>query len=214
MKSFTKVLGILWTGLDGFRKVLHLIVLLLIFMLVLVALSPRVPIVPGSTALVIAPQGALVEQLSGDPFERAVAEAYGQGTAETLVRDLTDAIEAAQKDQRIKTLVLDLTNMSGGGIAKLEEVATAVRKFRAAGKKAIALGESYDHNQYYLAANADDIYLDPQGMVLIEGYGYYRTFLKGAIDKLAVDVNIFKAGKYKSFTDQYSRTEMSEQEKE
>jgi len=214
MKAIAKFFRAAWLALDGLRKALHLIVLLVFFALLIVVVSPSSPIVPDKAALVIAPQGALVEQLSGDPFERAVAEAYGQGTAETLVRDLTDAIEAAQKDQRIKTLVLDLGNMSGGGIAKLEEVAIAVRKFRAAGKKVIALGESYDQNQYYLAATADEIYLDPQGMVLIEGYGYYRTFLKGAIDKLAVDVNIFKAGKYKSFTDQYSRSEMSEQERE
>ena len=214
MKSFTKVLGILWTGLDGLRKVLHLIVLLLLFMLLLVAVSPRVPLVPSSTALVIAPQGALVEQLSGDPLERAIAEAYGQGTAETLVRDVVDAIEAAAEDQRVKALVLDLGGMSGGGISKLEEIAVAVRQFKAKGKKVIALGEGYDQSQYYLAANADEIYLDPQGLVLIQGFGYYRMFLKGVIDKLAVDVNIFRAGKFKSFTDQYSRSDMSEQERE
>jgi len=214
MKSFTKVLGYLWTGLDGFRKVLHLIVLLLIFLLVLVALSPRVPIVPGSTALVVAPQGALVEQLSGDPLERAIAEAYGQGTAETLVRDVVDAIQAATEDTRVKALVLDLGGMAGGGISKLEEIAGAVREFKGKGKPVIALGEGYDQAQYYLAANANEIYLDPQGLVMIQGFGYYRMFLKGVIDKLAVDVNIFRAGKFKSFTDQYSRSDMSEQERE
>jgi protease-4 len=111
-------------------------------------------------------------------------------------------------------LVLDLGGMSGGGIAKLEELAAAVREFRATGKRVVALGEGYDQSQYYLAANADDVFLDPQGFVFIEGYGYYRTFLKGAIDKLAVDVNIFRAGKFKSFTDQYSRSDMSETERE
>lgn len=214
MKLIATFFGFAWRALDALRRVLHLIVLLVIFGLLVIAVSPRSPVVPSKAALVIAPQGALVEQLSGDPFERAIAEAYGRATAETLVRDLTDAIEAAQKDQRIKILVLDLGDMTGGGVAKLEEVAMALRKFRAAGKKVIALGESYDQSQYYLAANADEIYLDPQGIVLIEGYSYYRTFLKGAIDKLAVDVNIFKAGKYKSYTDQYSRTAMSDQERE
>jgi len=214
MKSFVKVLSIIWRGLDGFRKVLHLLVLLLIFSLILVAVSPRIPIVPRTAALVVAPQGALVEQLSGDPFERALAEAYGQGNPETLVRDVIDAIEAAGKDDRIKALVLDLGSMAGGGIAKLEEVAVALRKFKGSGKPVIALGEGYDQGQYYLAASADEIYLDPQGLVLIQGFGYYRMFLKGVIDKLAVDVNIFRAGKFKSFTDQYSRSDMSEQERE
>jgi len=214
MKSLTAMFGFLWRLLDSVRKVLHLIVLLVLFGVVIVVLSPRIPIVPQSAALVIAPQGALVEQLAGDPLQRAFAEASGQGNAETLVRDLVDAIEAAKKDDRIKVLVLDLGNMAGGGIAKLEEVATAVRDFRSSGKRVIALGEGYDQSQYYLAANADDIYLDPQGMILIEGYGYFRTFLKGLIDKLEVDVNIFKAGTFKSFTDQYSRADMSEQDRE
>ncbi len=214
MKTIVKFFRFLWRSLDVLRRGLHLIVLLLVFGVLIVLVSPRVPVVPEKAALVVAPQGALVEQLSGQPFERAVAEAYGRGTAETLVRDLVDSIEAAQKDRRIQVLVLDLGSMAGGGVAKLEEVAMAVRKFRAAGKKVIAVGEAYDQSQYYLAANADEIYLDPQGMVLIEGFGYYRTFLKGAIDKLGIDINIFKAGKYKSFTDQFSRSEMSEQERE
>ena len=214
MKAIATIFAFLWRALDALRKVLHLIVLLVVFGVVVALLSPSIPIVPTSAALVIAPQGALVEQLSGDPFERVVAEAYGSGHAETLVRDLVEAIEAAKKDARIKVLVLDLGGMSGGGIAKLEELATAVRDFRSTGKRVVALGEGYDQAQYYLAANADDVFLDPQGFIFIEGYGYYRTFLKGAIDKLAVDVNIFRAGKFKSFTDQYSRSDMSDTERE
>jgi protease IV len=214
MKSITAFFAFIWRLLDGLRKVMHLIVLLVIFLLLAVAVSPNIPIVPHKAALVLAPQGALVEQLAGNPLDRAVAEIYGQERPETLVRDLVDAIEAAKSDKRIEMLVLDLGSMAGGGVAKLEEVAAAVRDFRTSGKKVVALGEGYDQSQYYLAAQADEIYLDPQGLVLIEGYGYYRTFLKGVIDKLAVDVNIFRAGKFKSYTDQFSRSDMSEQEEE
>jgi protease IV len=214
MKTIASIFSFLWRALDGLRKVLHLIVLLVVFAVLIAVLSPSIPIVPQSAALVIAPQGALVEQLTGDPLERAVAEVYGTGNAETLVRDLVEAVEAARKDPRIKALVLDLGAMSGGGIAKLEELASAVREFRASGKRVIAIGEGYDQSQYYVAANADDVFLDPQGVVFIEGYGYYRPFLKGVIDKLAVDVNVFRAGKFKSYTDVFSRSNMSEEERE
>ena len=214
MKAIAGILGFIWRGLDGLRKVLHLIVLLVLFILVGAALSPSIPIIPSKAALVLAPQGALVEQLSGDPFERAVAEAYGQGRPETLLRDLVDVVDAAAKDKRIELMVLDVSSMSGGGIAKMEELAQAIQRFRAAGKKVYAFSENYDQAQYYLAAQADEIYLDPHGLVLIEGFGYYRTFLKGVIDKLSVDVNVFKAGKFKSFTDQFSRSDMSEQEEQ
>ena len=214
MKAIAKFFSYIWRGLDGLRKVLHLIVLLALFLIIAAALSPNIPIIPAKSALVIAPQGAIVEQLAGDPFERAVSEVYGQNRPETLLRDLVDAIDAARDDKRIELIVLDLSNLAGGGIAKMDEFAQALQRFRASGKKVYAYGESYDQAQYYVAANADEIYLDPQGLVLIEGFGYYRTFLKGVIDKLAVDVNIFKAGKFKSFTDQFSRSDMSEQEEQ
>ena len=214
MKALATFFGFVWRVLDTLRKVMHLIVLLVLFLGIAAALSPSIPLVPHKTALVIAPQGTLVEQLAGDPFDRAVAALYGQQRAETLVRDLTDAIEAAKTDKRVEVLVLDLGHMAGGGVAKLEEVAAAIRDFRTSGKKVYAFGEGFDQAQYYLAAQADKIYLDPQGLVLIDGFGYYRTFLKGLIDKLAIDVNVFRAGKFKSYTDQFSRSDMSETEEE
>jgi protease-4 len=214
MKTLASIFGFVWRVLDALRKVMHLIVLLVLFLGLAAALSPSIPIVPHKTALVIAPQGALVEQLAGDPFDRAVAELYGQQRAETLVRDLTDAIEAAKTDKRVEALVLDVGSMAGGGVAKLEEVARAVRDFRTSGKKVYAYGEGFDQAQYYLAAHADEVYLDPQGLILIDGFGYYRTFLKGLIDKLAVDVNVFRAGKFKSYTDQFSRSDMADTEEE
>ncbi|HKQ15988.1 MAG TPA: signal peptide peptidase SppA [Steroidobacteraceae bacterium] len=214
MKALATFFGFIWRVLDTLRKVLHLIVLLVLFLGLGAALSPSIPIVPHKTALVIAPQGTLVEQLAGDPFDRAVAALYGQQRAETLVRDLTDAIAAAKTDKRVEVLVLDLGHMAGGGVAKLEEVAAAIRDFRTSGKKVYAFGEGFDQAQYYIAAQADKIYLDPQGLVLIDGFGYYRTFLKGLIDKLAIDVNVFKAGKFKSYTDQFSRSDMAETEEE
>ena len=214
MKALATFFGFVWRVLDGLRKVMHLIVLLVLFLGIGAALSPAIPIVAHKTALVIAPQGALVEQLAGNPFDRAIAELYGQQRAETLVRDLTDAIEAAKTDKRVAALVLDLGHMAGGGVAKLEEVAAAIRDFRTSGKKVFAYGEGFDQAQYYLAAQADEIYLDPQGLVLIDGFGYYRTFLKGLIDKLQIDVNVFKAGKFKSYTDQFSRSDMAETEEE
>ena len=214
MKPVARFFSFVWRALDAMRKVLHLVLLLFLFALIVVALSPRIPAIPRQAALVIAPQGALVEQLAGDPVERAIAELYGRDRPETLVRDLVDAIGAAKTDDRIQALVLDLRAMAGGGLAKLEEVAVAIRDFRESGKKVVAYGAAFDQAQYYIAANADEIYLDPHGLVLIQGYGYYRTFLKGIIDKLAIDVNVFRAGEFKSYTEQFSRTDMSPEDRE
>jgi protease IV len=214
MKAILRFFHLVWQALDGVRKALHLFLLLLLFGILFAALAPHVPLVPSKAVLVIDPQGALVEQTTGGPVDRAIAEAYGRAQSETLLRDVVESIDIAKTDNRIQAILLDLGNMSGGGLTKLDEIARALKSFRESGKPVIAFGESYEQSHYYLAAHADEIYLDPHGMVYIDGFGYYRMFLKDAIDKLGVDVNVFRAGKFKSYTDQFSRSDMSAQERE
>jgi protease-4 len=204
----------LWRGLDGLRKALHLIVLLAIFALVVGLLRAGVPRIPARAALLIAPQGELVEQLSGDPVERAVEQARGEGHAETLLWDLTDSIHAAAGDKRIPVLALDLDKFAGATQVTLEELANALREFRASGKKVIAYGTEFTQERYYLAAQADEIYVDPMGFVLLDGYERYRTYLKDALDKLGVDINVFRVGAFKSAVETYTRTSMSPEDRE
>ncbi len=206
--------ALVWRMLDGVRRVLHLILLLIIFGFVLAALHTSVPSVPKSAALVIAPEGELVEQLSSDPLRRAIGQASGGPAPETLLRDVIDAIESAKTDSRIKLIVLDLGNLSSSGLSKLQEIGAALRDFRTAGKRVVAVGDSLDQSQYYLAAQAGEVYLDPLGLVYIDGFSYYRMYLKDAIDKLGVDVNVFRAGTFKSYTDQFSRSDMAPSERE
>ena len=206
--------GLVWRILDGVRRVLHLALMLVIFGFVLAALHTSIPIVPRSAALVISPQGELVEQLSGDSVRRALGEASGGPDPETLLRDVTEAIAAAKTDSRIKLIVLDLDQMDAAGLSKLQEVGAALRDFRASGKRVIAMGDSYSQIQYYLAAQAGEVYLDPMGEVSVHGFSYYRMYYKDAIDKLQIDSNVFKAGTFKSYTDQFSRSDMAPSERE
>ena len=206
--------GLVWRILEGIRRVLHLVLLLVIFGFVLAALHTSIPIVPHSAALVIAPEGEIVEQLASDPVRRAFGQASGGPAPETLLRDMTDAIAAAKSDERIKLIVLDLGKLDSSGLSKLQEIGAALREFRAAGKRVVTAADSMDQTQYYLAAQAGEVYLDPMGLVYLDGFSYYRMFLKDAIDKLGVDVNVFRAGTYKSFTDQFSRSDMAPSERE
>ncbi len=207
-------LALVWRMLEGVRKVLHLILLLVIFGFVLAALHTSIPSVPRTAALVIAPEGELVEQLSSDPLRRAFGQASGGPAPETLLRDVIDAVGSAKSDPRIKLIVLDLGNLNSSGLSKLQEIGAALRDFRSAGKRVVAAADSLDQTQYYLAAQADEVYLDPLGLVYVDGFSYYRMFLKDAIDKLGVDVNVFRAGTFKSFTDQFSRSDMAPSERE
>ena len=206
--------GLVWRILEGVRRVLHLILLLVIFGFILAALHTSIPTVPRSAALVLAPEGELVEQLATDPVRRAFGQASGGPAPETLLKDVIDAIQMAKGDSRIKLIVLELGNLGPSGLSKLQEIGSALREFRAAGKRVVAAADSMDQTQYYLAAQAGEVYLDPLGLVYVDGFSYYRMYLKDAIDKLGVDVNVFKAGTFKSYTDQFSRSDMAPSERE
>lgn len=209
-----KFFRILVAGLEGLRKTLHLLLLVALFGVVIGALRGSIPSIPDEAALVLRPEGAIVEQVSGDPLQRALAEARGAGRDETLLRDLTEAIHAARDDDRIKTLVIDFDAMGGAGQPTLDEFSRAIKKFRESGKTVIARGTYYSRDTYYVAAHADEIYLDPMGLVVLEGYERYRNYYKDALDTLGIDVNVFRVGSYKSAVEPYIRNDMSPEDRE
>jgi protease-4 len=194
--------------------VLHLLLLLFIAGLLFALFRQALPRLPERGALVIRPSGELTEQLAGEPVARALSEAQGRGAPQTLLWDLTRAIRAAARDQRIQALLIETDDLSGAGQVKLEELAAAIAEFRRAGKKVVAHGSYFLQNQYYLAAQADEVYLDPFGFVLLDGYGRYRMFFKDALDKLAVDVHLIRAGKFKSADEPFVRRDMSAEDKQ
>ena len=157
------------------------------------------------TTLVIAPEGRLVEQFSADPVSRALAKAVGDNGAEEIqLRDLLRVIESAKEDKKIERVVLELDKLQPSGFASLREVAAALQDLRASGKQLVAYSESMGQSQYLLAAQADEVYLDPMGSVVLEGLGRYRQYFRtGLQDKLGVDVHLFKVGEYKSAAEPY-----------
>ncbi len=208
--------GLLRT-IDGLRRlILNLLVFGLLALLVAAALAGR-PKVPSGAALVLKPQGTIVEQLAGgDPVQRLVSETLGAGAApkETLLKDLVDAIRAAKDDERIKAIFLDLDAMGGSGMTKLEDLRTALLDFRKSGKKVVAYADSYGQAQYDLAAQADEVFLHPDGYLLLQGFGRWRNYYKDGLDRLGVEVHVFRVGEYKSFAEPFLRNDMSPEARE
>jgi len=157
-----------------------------------------------------------VEQFTADPATRALAKALGDKSAEEVqLRDLLRAIEAAQKDEKIERMLLRVDQLQPTGYASLREVAAALAKFRASGKQIVAFGENVSQTQYLLAAQADEVYLDPMGSLVLEGLGRYRQYYReGLQDKLGVDVHLFKVGEYKSAAEPYILDAASKEAKE
>jgi protease-4 len=172
--------------------------------------------VPEGAALVLAPEGEIVEQLSYVPpavllLREGVEEEVKE---ETLLRDLIDAIELAREDERIGALVLDLDQLTRAGLSKLQEIGAALERFRESGKPVVASGDFFTQGQYYLAAHASEVYLHPMGGVLLYGYGTYPTYMKSALERLLVRVHAFKVGSYKTALEPFLRDDMSDEARE
>ncbi|MGH8053956.1 MAG: signal peptide peptidase SppA [Stenotrophomonas sp.] len=193
-----------------------LLLLLMVFVAAMGMSASSTKVLQDRTTLVIAPEGRLVEQFSTDPVSRALGKALGDSNAEELqLRDLIRAIEAAKDDKKIERVVLNLDKLQPSGFASMREVATALQELRAAKKQVVAYSENLSQSQYLLAAQADEVYLDPMGSLLLEGLGRYRQYFRtGLQEKLGVDVHLFKVGEFKSAAEPYVLDAASPQAKE
>ncbi len=169
--------------------------------------------VPNGAALRLTLNGHVVEQKSvTDPL--TALQAGGALPPEVVLRELIETIDTAAKDDRIKALTIETGPFFAALPAHLESVGAALKRFKASGKPIIARSEYYTNSSYYLAAHADEILVDPMGAVGVTGFASYQPYLKGALDKFKVDVNIFKVGKYKNAIEPYSRADMSTESRE
>lgn len=214
----------LWQAIDLMRKIfVNLLFIAVVFGFFFFALlimgmaaaaggegGDGVIVVPDSTALVLRPQGRVVEQLSGDPVDRAIQRAMGEEVPEALLKDLVDAVREAKDDKRVKVLFLDLNQLLGAGLTKLEDLRAAIYDFKESGKPVIAAADSYDMARYHLASSADEIYLHEMGGVFLEGYGRYPTYYKKGLDMYGIDWHVFHVGTHKTAVEPFLREDMSD----
>jgi protease-4 len=207
---FGRLLHFVWSFVVGIYKFIAVLFFILIVGLVWMAFQGGPPPkVDNNVALVIAPSGALVEQLDNEPGRAFLEDISGDQPSQTLLRDLIEALEEGANDSRIKLAVLKLDGLTSAGLPQLEELSEAIHKFRDAGKKVVAYAPSYEQEHYYLAAQADEVVLDPMGSVSVEGYSSYNNYFKDALDKLGVQINVFRVGEYKSAVEPFTRNDMS-----
>ncbi len=204
-----------FAGIFNILSNIQKILLTVFFWFVVVAvaalfITSRPPGVPDKAALVLNPDGNIVEQLSGSPI--SIFKRYGK--KEVLLKNLLDAVNKARDDKRIQALVLKTDLMGNVGMSKLLDLKSALADFKKTGKKIIAIGDEYSQSGYFLAAQADEIYLNPMGMVMLKGFGTFSNFYKDGLDKFDVDVHVFRVGKYKSAVEPFLRNSMSDDAKE
>jgi len=148
-----------------------------------------------------------VEKLFGDSVDPDAAE------SETALQDILDIIDNAAGDDRIVALLLNLKHMDNAGLNQLQTIGQALVNFKKTGKTITAAEDYYSQSQYYLASYADKIFLNPMGAVDIHGFGVYRLYFREAMEKLAINYNIFKVGTYKSALEPFTRDNMSPEDR-
>lgn len=129
------------------------------------------------------------------------------------LNDILKSLEKASNDPKIKGIYLDLSTVKSGG-EFLEEIRTALLKFKESEKFIIAYGESYSQNAYYLGSVADKVYLNPEGSIDFKGISAEVTFFKEMIDKIDAEMQIIRHGKYKSAVEPFMLDKMSSENRE
>ena len=152
------------------------------------------------------------DRTSNNPFENIDFSTFE--THENLGLDLIlKNIAKAKDDDKIKGIYLDLTSMNTG-MASIEEIRNALKDFKKSGKWIVSYSEVYTQSTYYLASLSDKIYLNPAGLVEMRGLSTQLIFFKNALEKLEVEMQIIRHGKFKSAVEPYMLEKMSDSNRE
>ena len=210
-----RVFSALWNGVTRVRVALSNILFLLLIAVIYFAYSGGAPEpLPERAALLLNLTGTVVDEKSRvQPLQAFMGEP-SPADHEVLLRDVIESIEYAKLDPAISSLVMELDQLVYVGISKAQEIVRALESFRESGKPIVAVGDYYSQDQYLLASHADQVIVHPLGGVALEGFSSYRNYFREALEKLSVNVHVFRAGEHKSAMEPFLRDDMSPGEKE
>ena len=172
--------------------------------------EPQAKPIPESAILKIDFKESILDAPSKNPFNIDIATM--QPISSLTLFDALQAIEAAEVDERIKGIYINVTGTGVVTADLLEELREAISHFKQSGKFVVAYSEVYSQWLYYLSSVADKIYMQPEGSFQLTGLSLSSMFYKGLIDKLGVEVDILRPSvcKYKSAVEPFFLDKMSD----
>jgi protease-4 len=152
--------------------------------------------------------GPIKERGVENPFEELDLGPF-MPSAAMGINDICASIKKAKGDDKIKGIYLDMKNLMAG-LAIIEELRNALIDFKTSGKFIYAYSETYSQREYYLASVATKLYLNPQGGMELKGLSSQLMFFKSALDKMNIEIQVFRHGKFKSAIEPFMLDKMSE----
>lgn len=188
----------------------------ILFALILVAVIGIALLLSASGKSQVPENSVLVLSITGDlpdyAPEDATAKLFGIEQKQSFSSLITQ-LRKAKVDERIGAILLDIDfPMIGWG--KADELREAIKDFRTSGKPVYAYMEIGTNREYYIATSAEKIFLPPAGDLYIQGFAAQAQFYRGSLDKLGIEPQFLKIGKYKNAPDQYTEKEMTEGQRE
>lgn len=195
---------------------LSLILLIFLFagiiaIMVNVAGGKEIKVSPG-TILHIDLEYPLVDRSTDNPFE-SFDFATMQSRSQPGLNDIVKNLEKASKDPNINGIFLDLSG-DLGGMASMEELRNALMAFKKSGKYIFSYADYYTQDNYYLASVSDKIWLNPEGEVDFRGMAAQLPFIKGLLEKLEIEPQVIRHGKFKSAIEPFIQDRMSDENRE
>ena len=209
-----RILAAIWNGITWLRLALsNILFLLLLAVIYFVYVGGGEEPPPERAALLLNMMGTVVDQRSQvEPIAALLVEP-SPAEHEVVLRDVIDAIDYASDDPAVSALVMELDELVYAGLSRVQEIAVALERFKDSGKPVVAVGDFYTQDQYLLASYADTVIVNPYGGVALEGFSSYRNYFRDALEKLSINMHVFKAGEHKSVAEPFLRDDMSAPEK-
>ena len=187
-------------------------VFVVIVLSILVSLfgGKETPTIRNNSALIIQPKGTIVEQsVAPNNWQDALFQDSSDASIE--IGHILHAIKIAGTDEKIKMIVLGLDDLNGVSLTQAQRITEALQTFKETGKKIISYGNIFEQNQYYIASSSNELYMNPWGQMLLQGYGGNNLYFKDLLAKLDINMHIFRVGEFKSATEPFSRINMSDE---
>ncbi|WP_068472236.1 signal peptide peptidase SppA [Saccharicrinis aurantiacus] len=203
---------LLFTTIGAIVTALFIVLFFFLGILTVASLSSDSEVtVEDNSILVVDLNSVIKERVNEDPFTQLIGESPF-GEAQLGLNQILKSLKKAATDDRIKGIVIE-SGTPQAGIATIDEIRNALKTVKDSGKFIYAFAPIYTQTGYYLSSVADKVYMPPQGMLEYKGLSSQRTFFKGSLEKLGVEMQIFKHGKFKSAVEPFMLDHMSKESK-